>query len=109
MHDNCPYPPHYCVINGGKATPYFKLERGTRQVDPILAYFIIIALEVVFSLIKANPDTEGLKCFSHTGLYSAYADGTTIFLRNEKSTIEVIKTFDKFSLFSGLKTNNAKC
>ena len=36
-------------------------------------------------------------------LYSTYADDTTFFLRNEKSAIEVIKTFDKFSLFSGLK------
>ena len=41
-------------------------------------------------------------------LYSTYADDTTFFLRNEKSAIEVIKTFDKFSLFSGLKINNAK-
>ena len=39
--------PEFCVINGGKATPYFKLERGTRQGDPILAYLFIIALEVV--------------------------------------------------------------
>ena len=31
------------------------------------------------------------------------------FLRNEKSATEVIKTFNKFSLFSGLKINNAKC
>ena len=31
------------------------------------------------------------------------------FLKNEKSATEVIKTFDKFSLFSGLKINNAKC
>ena len=47
--------------------------------------------------------------FGHTFLYSAYADDTTFFLRNEKSATEVIKTFDKFSLFSGLKINNAKC
>ena len=40
--------PESCVINGGKTTPYFKLERGTRQGDPILAYLFIIALEVVF-------------------------------------------------------------
>ena len=26
-----------------------------------------------------------------------------------KSTTELIKMFDKFSLFSGLKTNNARC
>ena len=50
-----------CVINGGKTTPYFKLERGTRQGDPILAYLFILALEVAFSLIKANPDFKGLQ------------------------------------------------
>ena len=98
-----------CVINGSKTTLYFKLERGTRQGDPVAEYLFIIALEVVFSLIKANPDIEGLQFFSHTFLYSAYADDTTFFLRNEKSATEVIKMFDKFSLFSGLKTNNVNC
>ena len=34
----------------------FKLERGTRQGDPISAHLFIIDLEVVFSLIKASPD-----------------------------------------------------
>ena len=97
-----------CVINGGKTTPYFKLERGTRQGDPISDYLFIIALEEVFSLIKTNTDIEGLQYFRHTFLYPAYADDTTFFLRNEKPAIEVIKTFDKFSLFSGLKINNAK-
>ena len=53
--------------------------------------------------------TGGLQFFSYTFLYSAYADDTTFFLRNEKSGTEVIKTFDKFSLFSGLKINNTKC
>ena len=85
-----------CVSNGGKTTPYFKLERGTRQGDPILAYLFIIALEVVFSLIKADPDIEGLQFFSHAFLYSAYVDDTTFFLRNEKSAAEVIKIFSFF-------------
>ena len=71
--------PESCVINGSKTTPYFKLKRGTRQGDPISTYLFIIALEVTFSLIKANPDIEGLQSFSHTLLYSAYADDTTFF------------------------------
>ena len=29
--------PELRVVNGGKATPYFKLERGTRQGDSISA------------------------------------------------------------------------
>ena len=66
-------------------------------------------MEVVLSLIKTNPDIKGLQFFSHTFLYSAYADDTTFFLRNEKSATEVIKTFEKFSLYSGIKINNAKC
>ena len=93
-----------CVINGGKTTPYFKLERGTRQGEPISAYLFIITFEVVFSLIKANPDIESLLFLSHTFLYPAYADDVTLFLRNKKSAIELMKTFDKFSLFLALKS-----
>ena len=66
-------------------------------------------MEVVFSLIKENSDIERLQIFSHTFSYSAYADDTTFFLRNEKSATEAIKMFDQFSLFSGLRINNAKC
>ena len=37
-----------CVINGGFTTPYFNLEKGARQGDPISAYLFILALEVLF-------------------------------------------------------------
>ena len=35
--------PESCFINGGKTTLYFKLGRGARQGDPILAYLFILA------------------------------------------------------------------
>ena len=47
LHDQ-----HSCVINEGFATQYFTLKRGARQGDPISAYLFIIALEVLFALIK---------------------------------------------------------
>ena len=31
-----------CVINGGFTTPYFNLEKGARQGDPILGYLFIL-------------------------------------------------------------------
>ena len=61
----------WCVMNGDKTTLYFKLERVTRQGDPISVYLFILALEVVFS-------------FSHTFLYSAYAGGTTFFSKKRE-------------------------
>ena len=48
-----------CVLNGGSTTPYFNLERGARQGDPISAYLFILALEVLF-LIRNNPDISGI-------------------------------------------------
>ena len=68
-----------CVINGGTTTKYFKLNRGARQGDPISVYLFILALEILFLLIKENPRIKGLNIFDHCHLYSAYADDTTFF------------------------------
>ena len=36
-----------CIINEGFTTKYFKLDKGTRQGDPISAYLFILVLESV--------------------------------------------------------------
>ena len=89
----------------GKTTRYFKLERSTRQGDPISAYLFILVLVIAFVLIKTNNNIEGLNIFNHNFLYTAYADDTTFFIKNVNSATEIIKTFDFFSLFSGLNIN----
>ena len=48
-----------CVINGGFTTPYFKLEKGALQDDPISAYLSILALEVLFEIIKNDTHIRG--------------------------------------------------
>ena len=34
----------FCVKNGGFTTPFFNLEKGARQGDPILTYLLLLAL-----------------------------------------------------------------
>ena len=68
-----------CVINGCNTTSYFKLEKGARQGESISAYLLIIALEIIFAMIKSNPNIKGLNIFNHDYLYTAYTDCTTFF------------------------------
>ena len=70
-----------CVINGGKTSKYFKLERGTRQGDPISAYLFIIVLEAVFQIIKETSNIKSFEIFQKKFIYIAYADDTTFFLK----------------------------
>ena len=97
-----------CVINGGKTTKYFMLGRGARQGDPISAFLFILALEILFLLIKTKPEIAGLTIFDHCYLYSAYADDTTLFLKDTISIKNMVDTFHLFSEFSGLKPNLSK-
>ena len=52
-----------------------------------------------------NENITGVNIFEKkkTFLYAAYADDTTFFLKDEKSVIELMKTFDIFLTFSGLR------
>ena len=95
-----------CVINGGNTTPYFNLEEGSRQGDPVSAYLLILALEVLFIFIKSNENIKGTEIFKFVFLYTAYADDSTLFLRD----IHQLKnSFNQFYHFSGLKANIGKC
>ena len=98
-----------CLINGEKTSKYFKLERGTRQGDPISAYLFIIVLEVVFRIIKETSNIKGFEIFQKKFIYTAYAYDTAFFLRNTESVINLLEIFKHFSQFSDLKQNKSKC
>ena len=78
-----------CVINSGKTTQYFQLNREARQGDPISAYFFILVMGVLFTLIKNNEKIQGLDILNYRFLYSAYADDFTFFLQNIYSFMEL--------------------
>ena len=94
-----------CVLNGGHTTKYFPLQRGARQGDPISAYLFILALDVLFTLIKSNKDISGLNIFDHDFLYTAYADDTTFFLKDLSSAKNVLSSLKLYSNVSGLSPN----
>lgn len=98
-----------CVINGGTTTQYFKLERGARQGDPIAAYLFIIALEMLFVMIKKNPEIKPLSLCESTFLYTAYADDASFFLEDDASVKALFTTISIFSNFSDLRPNVDKC
>ena len=98
-----------CIVNGGTTTNYFKLGKGTRQGDPISAYLFLLVLEIVFLFSKEIKNINCLNMFDKTFLYKACADDTTFFLKDVKSSIDLINIFDTFSKFSGLKPNKSKC
>ena len=50
-----------CVLNGGFTTKYFNFEKGAHQGDPISAYLFILALEILFLLIKNDFSIKGIK------------------------------------------------
>ena len=95
------------IINGGTTTEYFKLEKGTRHGDPISAYLFIFVLEITLIFIKDNKNVKGVNILDNIFLYSAYADDINFFLSDEDSLIEVMNPFDKISLVSSLKPNEA--
>ena len=64
---------------------------------PISANLFILCLENLFILIKNDPNIKGIEMFEHCYLYTAYADDTTSFLKDENS---IFHLFEKLKLFS---------
>ena len=98
-----------CIVNGETTTNYYKLEKCTRQGDPISAYLFIHILEIVFLFTKESKKINGLTIFDKMFQYTTYTDNTTFFLKDTKSVIELMNIFPTFSKFSGLKPNKTKC
>ena len=69
---------------------------------------LILCLELLFIVIKNDPNITGIGIFEYCYLYTAYADETTFFLKDENSIVHLSEKFKLFSDFLALKPNTIK-
>ena len=98
-----------CVINNGYTTDYFKLERGTRQGDPLAAYLFILVFEVLLIQVREDIDIKGFTVNDVELKLSCYADDGYFMVKTVDSIKKMIRYFDIYSLYSSLKVNLEKC
>ena len=77
---------HSCVVNNGKTTDYFKLERATRQGDPRSAYLFILVFEVFLIQVKEDIDIKGFTVNDVQLKLSCYADDGYFMVKTVDST-----------------------
>ena len=71
-----------CGLNNGLFSPYFEVQRGVRQGDPLSPYLFIIAAEIVAIAIQTNTDIHGLQIGKEEFKLVQYADDLTVFVPN---------------------------
>ena len=76
-----------CVLNNGISTPYFELERGVRQGDPLSPYLFIIVAEILAVTIRSREDIRGIRIGQEEFKLVQYADDLSLFVPN----IECVK------------------
>ena len=95
-------------MNNGHSTCYIPLERGTRQGDPLLAYFFILFLKTLFIQIRKNDNIKGIGIGDYQVKLFAYAGNAGFLMANVNSLQSVFQTCSTVQLYSSLKLNLEK-
>ena len=84
------------MLNNGLCTPYFEVQRGVRQGDPLSPYLFIIAAEMLAIAIQSNADIQGLKIGKEEFKLIQYADDLSAFVPNTECAQLVFRLLDQF-------------
>ena len=84
-------------------TPYFEIQRGVRQGDPLVAGAEILAIA-----IRSRTDIQGFKIGQEVFKIVQCADDLTVFVPNLERVQRIFHLLDQFETCSGLKVNYTK-
>ena len=97
------------VVVNGQTSPWFPIQRGCRQGDPISPYLFILCVEILAIMIRENKDIKGIIINGIEHKITQYADDTEFSLDGEKKSFEsCIEVLDTFGNKSGLLLNPGK-
>ena len=97
------------VSNNGWVTNIFKPSRGSRQGCPLSPYIFILCAEILSALLKTDESIHGIHVGHKTFLVSQYADDTLVTIQYSENCLkQVIKVFEIYARYSGLRVNYDK-
>ena len=96
------------VLNNGFCIPYFELQRGVRQGDPLSPYLFIIAAEILATAIRNRSDIQSIRIDQDEFKLVQYADDLTVFVPNIESAKQIFDLLNLFETCSGLRVNYSK-
>ena len=96
-------------MSNGSSTGFFKIQRETKQGDPLSPYLFILVLEIIFIQIRNDKAIRGFKIDDIEIRLTAFADDSTFFVRDKQSINRILNIIKTFGTFSSLNASNEKC
>ena len=82
------------VTNNGFSTPFFNLQRGVRQGDPLSPSLFIIVLELLAISVRNNDQISGIVVGGNELKLVIFADDMTSFVRDKQSHLALFNTIN---------------
>ena len=94
------------ILQCGKLSDFFRIERGCRQGDPISPYLFIICAQIMYLLIINEKCLRGISVNNNEFKITQFADDTTLILDGSKnSLLAALNVLEVYGTMSGLKVN----